>query len=188
MIRCVNFCFNCAITQKSIPSTKPRDSFNPQPPTHTHTHTHTHLLMVLYEDLYYYVLKLDVHDGCDRLLLWAEQSRPKDHAQVGDGHQVLLVVAGNTVQVGQTERQRENHFTIFQLLVLVFTACDWRVSVVLDGLHFSWVSRMNWLTEEPLRQSCSHWCDKPSDLIWTEWDKELRCLFNHSTYKTGVIH
>lgn len=59
--------------------------------------THSYLLMVLYEDLYYDVLKLDVHDGGHRLLLWAEQSWPKDHTQIGDGHQVLLVVIGHTV-------------------------------------------------------------------------------------------
>lgn len=57
----------------------------------------SYLLVMLYEDLNHNVLELDVHDGGHRLLLWAEQSRPEDHAQVGDRHQVVLVVAGNTV-------------------------------------------------------------------------------------------
>lgn len=55
--------------------------------------------MVLYEDLYHYVLELDVHDRCHRLLLGAEQSWPENHTQVGDGHQVLLVVTGHAVNV-----------------------------------------------------------------------------------------
>ena len=54
--------------------------------------------MVLYEDFHNNVLKLDVHDGCNCLLLWAEQSWPKDHTQVGNGHQVLLVVTGHTTK------------------------------------------------------------------------------------------
>ena len=58
--------------------------------------------MVLYEDLHHNVLELDVHDGRHRLLLGAEQSRPEDHTQVSDGHQVLLVVTGHTgEEVGQ---------------------------------------------------------------------------------------
>lgn len=52
----------------------------------------SHLLVVLDEDFYNNVLELDVHDGCDRLFLWVEQSRTKDHAQISDGHQVVLVV------------------------------------------------------------------------------------------------
>lgn len=56
--------------------------------------------MVLYKDLYYNVLELDVHDGCHCLLLWAEQSWTEDHTQIGDGHQVLLVVISHTVKGG----------------------------------------------------------------------------------------
>lgn len=62
--------------------------------------------MVLYEDLHYNVLELDVHDGCHRLLLWAEQSWPEYHTQIGDGHQVLLVVIGYTVE-RRAEEERE---------------------------------------------------------------------------------
>lgn len=54
--------------------------------------------MVLDQDLHHNVLELDVHDGGHRLLLWAEQSWAEDHAQVGDGHQVLLVVTGHAVE------------------------------------------------------------------------------------------
>lgn len=58
-----------------------------------------YLLVVLDEDLHHDVLELDVHDGCDRLLLRAEQSGPEDHAQIGDGHQVLMVMTRHTVDV-----------------------------------------------------------------------------------------
>lgn len=62
--------------------------------------------MVLNEDLHNDILELDVHDGCHCLLLRAEQSRPEDHAQISDGHQVLLVVTGHTVE-GVRQRGRE---------------------------------------------------------------------------------
>lgn len=52
---------------------------------------------MLDEDLHHDVLELDVHDGGHRLLLWAEQRGPEDHAQVGHRHQVALVVAGHAV-------------------------------------------------------------------------------------------
>ncbi len=68
--------------------------------------------MVLYEDLYHNVLELEVHDGCHRLLLWAEQSWPEDHTQIGDSHQVLLVVIGHTVErVGGVDRERVSGYT-----------------------------------------------------------------------------
>lgn len=53
---------------------------------------------MFYEDLYHNVLKLDIHDGGHRLLLWAEQSRPEDHAQVGNSHQIVLIVTGYAVE------------------------------------------------------------------------------------------
>lgn len=56
--------------------------------------------MVFYEDLNHDVLKLDIHDGGHRLLLWPEQSGPEDHAQVGDRHQVVLIVTGHAVGDG----------------------------------------------------------------------------------------
>lgn len=62
--------------------------------------------MVLDQNFYHNVLELDVHDGRHRLLLWAKQRRPEDHAQVGDGHQILLVVTGDTVE--ENEKQTEN--------------------------------------------------------------------------------
>lgn len=60
-------------------------------------------LVMFYEDLNHNVLKLDIHDGGHRLLLWAEQSRPEDHAQVGDRHQIVLIVTGHAV--GRRERR-----------------------------------------------------------------------------------
>lgn len=64
----------------------------------------THPLMVLYQDLNHNILKLDVHDGCYRLLLWAEQRWPENHTQVSDSHEVLLVVTGHAVETfGQKE-------------------------------------------------------------------------------------
>jgi len=71
-----------------------------------HTQIPSYLLMVLYEDLYHNILELDVHDGRHRLLLWAKQSWPKNHAQIGDGHQVLLVMTGHTVEGGLEESKR----------------------------------------------------------------------------------
>lgn len=66
-------------------------------------HTHpSHPLVMFYEDLHHNVLKLDIHDGGHRLLLWAEQSGPEDHAQVGHRHQVVLIVTGHAV--GRRER------------------------------------------------------------------------------------
>lgn len=59
--------------------------------------------MMLYENLHYDVLEFDVHDGCHRLLLRTEQSWPKHHTQVGDGHQVLLMVTRHTVQRPQSQ-------------------------------------------------------------------------------------
>lgn len=60
----------------------------------------SHPLVMFDEDLHHDVLELDVHDGGHRLLLWAEQRGPEDHAQVGHGHQVALVVAGHAVGHG----------------------------------------------------------------------------------------
>lgn len=56
---------------------------------------------MFYEDLNHNVLKLDIHDGGHRLLLWAEQSRPEDHAQVGHRHQIVLIVTGHAVGDGE---------------------------------------------------------------------------------------
>lgn len=69
--------------------------------------------MVLYQDLYHNVLELDIHDGRHGLLLWAKQSWPEHHTQVGDGHQIVLVVIGHTVDEGargKRERQRVSGF------------------------------------------------------------------------------
>lgn len=57
--------------------------------------------MVLYEDLHNNVLEFNVHDGCNSLLLWAEQSWSKDYTQIGNGHEVLLMVTGHTIKVTQ---------------------------------------------------------------------------------------
>lgn len=68
---------------------------------HLCEHTHpSYPLVMFYEDLNHNVLKLDIHDGGHRLLLWAEQSRPEDHAQVGDRHQIVLIVTGHAVGDG----------------------------------------------------------------------------------------
>lgn len=65
---------------------------------------------MFYEDLNHNVLKLDIHDGGHRLLLWAEQSRPEDHAQVGDRHQIVLIVTGHAV--GRRERCASRHLNV----------------------------------------------------------------------------
>lgn len=56
--------------------------------------------MMFYENLYHNVLKLDIHDGGHCLLLWAEQSWSEDHAQVGDCHQIVLIVTSHAVGDG----------------------------------------------------------------------------------------
>lgn len=63
--------------------------------------------MVLYEDLHYNVLKLNVHDGCHRLLLGTEQSWPKHHTKICNGHQVLLVMTCHTVE-GLTKMSKKH--------------------------------------------------------------------------------
>lgn len=45
------------------------------------------------------VLEFDVHHGCHGFLLWPHQRGPKDHTQVGHGHQVELVLCGYPVCV-----------------------------------------------------------------------------------------
>lgn len=70
--------------------------------------------MMFYEDFHHNVLKLDIHDGGHCLLLWAEQSRPEDHAQVGDRHQIVLIVTGHAVG-------EENDVLAKMFKVL----CDW---------------------------------------------------------------
>lgn len=56
--------------------------------------------MMFYENLDHNVLELDIHDGGHRLLLWSEQSRSENHAQVGDCHQIVLIVTGHAVGDG----------------------------------------------------------------------------------------
>lgn len=75
------------------------------------TDTLIYPLVVLDQNFYHNVLELDVHDGGHSLLLWAQQGWPEDHAQVGDGHQILLVVAGDTAD--DNENGTENKW--FQL-------------------------------------------------------------------------
>lgn len=53
---------------------------------------------MLDEDFHYNVLELDVHYGGHSFLLRPQQSGSEHHAQVGYCHQVLLVVAGHTVE------------------------------------------------------------------------------------------
>lgn len=65
--------------------------------------------MVLYEDLHNNVLKFNVHDGCNSLLLWAEQSWSKDYTQIGNGHEVLLMVTGH---IGQVLHQQLQHLSV----------------------------------------------------------------------------
>lgn len=72
-----------------------------------HTCALIYLLMVLDQNFYHNVLELDVHDGRHCLLLWAKQGRPEDHAQVGDGHQILLVVTGDTVEENENGTEDE---------------------------------------------------------------------------------
>ncbi len=50
------------------------------------------LLVVLDENLNDDVAELDVHDGCDRLLLRPHQRRAETHAQVRHAHQILGAV------------------------------------------------------------------------------------------------
>lgn len=67
---------------------------------------------MLDEDLHHDVLELDVHDGGHRLLLWAEQRGPEDHAQVGHCHQVALVMAGHAVGHGGTRRRGQQRVKV----------------------------------------------------------------------------
>lgn len=55
---------------------------------------------VLDQYFHHDVLELNVHHGGHGLLLRAHQRRAEDDAQVGHGHQVELVLCGNSVDRG----------------------------------------------------------------------------------------
>lgn len=78
--------------------TKSKDHFWPH--NNPFVWLHSYPFMMFYENLYHNVLKLDIHDGGHCLLLWPEQSWSEDHAQVGDCHQIVLVVTGHPVGDG----------------------------------------------------------------------------------------
>ena len=55
---------------------------------------------VLDQDLNDHVGKLDVHDGCDGLLLGPEEGGAEAHPEVGNVHHVLVGLGGHFVEMG----------------------------------------------------------------------------------------